>query len=349
MSHSSRRLPLALLSAVLALLFVAGCSAADPQNTLAGVGEVARKQQDLFWTAFRWAAIVFVLVEALLLFVIFRFRSRPGQPEPHQTHGNTRLEIGWTIAPVLLLLTCAVPTVALLWDLATPPSITMDVKVTGHQWWWEFEYPGMGGVITANELHIPQGEPINFQLTSADVIHSFWVPKLAGKLDVVPGKVQQFWMRGDEAGMFHAQCAELCGIQHANMKFRVVVEPRDQFERWIAAQKAAPRTPDPGTPEARGLEVFRAPASQCIACHTVQGVSVGKVGPNLSHVGGRTTIAAGVLDNTPQNLQKWIHDTQSVKPGVTMPVFGCGAPKAPASCLSDQDIAAVAAYLTTLK
>ena len=317
---------------------------------------MAVKQQDLFWTVFRWAAIVFVVVEALLLFTLFKFRARPGQPEPHQTHGNTRLEIAWTIAPVLVLLTCAVPTVSLLWELATPQPVSLEVKVTGHQWWWEFEYPTLG-VTTGNELHIPQGESVTFRMTSADVIHSFWVPKLGGKLDVVPGKINTFWLRGDDPGMFYAQCAELCGIQHANMKFRVVVQPRDQFEAWVAAQKTAPATPDPSSLEGKGLAAFRNPANQCIACHTVQGVAPGKVGPNLSHVGSRGTIAAGVIDNTPANLEKWITNTQAVKPGAMMPVFGCGQPPAyangvpasPANCLSGDDIKAIAAYLTSLK
>lgn len=308
--------PLLLLVFVGALLLSMACSPSDPQNTLAAQGIVAKKQQDLFWVVAAWAAGVFVVVEALLLFTLWRFRHRPGQGEPHQTHGNTRLEIAWTIAPALVLITVAVPTVSLLWELAEPPRVAMDVRVTGHQWWWEFEYPGHG-VVTANELHIPVGETVQFHLTSADVIHSFWVPKLAGKMDVIPGKTNTFWIRADSPGTYFAQCAELCGVQHANMKFRVIAQPRDQFEQWVRAQRTPARQPDPGTPEAAGLEVFR---TNCIACHTVDGVpgAVGKVGPNLTHFGSRQTLAAGVVENNLQNLETWIADTSSLKPGVEM-------------------------------
>ncbi len=296
------------------LLLSAACSSTDPQNTLAASGIVAKKQQDLFWTVTAWATGVFILVGALLVFTLWRFRKGDAQGEPHQTHGNTRLEIAWTIAPVLVLLTVAVPTVSLLWELAEPPKVATEVKVTGHQWWWEFEYPGYG-IVTANELHIPQGEVIQFHITSTDVIHSFWIPKLGGKLDAIPGKVQSLWLRGDEPGTFYAQCAELCGVQHANMKFRVVVHPRERFEQWARDQRTPARAPDPGTPEAAGLQVF---TNNCVACHAVEGVpgAVGKVGPNLSRFGNRQTLGAGMVENTLPMLEKWIADTTSIKPGI---------------------------------
>ncbi len=361
LSRQSRHLPLLASLLTLLLLLTVGCSAADPQNTLgSNLGIVAKKQADLFWTVFAWATIVFVFVESLLLFTVWRFRRREGAPEPHQTHGNTRLEIGWTVVPALILITVAVPTVSLLWELAAQPAVAVDVNVIGHQWWWEFQYPNMGTtdisnpspswgptcpscLVTANELHIPQGETVEFHLTSADVIHSFWVPKLGGKLDVVPGKTQSFWLRGDEPGMFYAQCAELCGIQHANMKFRVVVDTREKFNQWVQAQRQAPRPPDASALEGKGAEVFKAPANACVGCHTVQGVSAGKLGPNLTHIGSRTTIAAGVLDNTPENLKRWIHNPDDIKPGNLM------APAVRALNLSNDDLTALAAYLTSLK
>ncbi|MEK7216521.1 MAG: cytochrome c oxidase subunit II, partial [Chloroflexota bacterium] len=168
-------------------LFITSCSGKDPQDTLSAVGEVAKKQQELFWIIFSWAALVFVLVQGLLLFILFRFRRRSENEMPAQTHGNTKLEIAWTLAPVLILISVAIPTVASVFDLAKEHDVSMRVKVVGHQWWWEFQYPGLG-VVTANELHLPVGEVVTFDLESADVIHSFWVPKLAGKQDAIPGR-----------------------------------------------------------------------------------------------------------------------------------------------------------------
>jgi len=337
------------------LLLSVACSPSDPQNTLAATGIVAKKQQDLFWTVMAWATGVFILVEALLVFTLWRFKGRGGAGEPHQTHGNTRLEIAWTIAPVLVLLTVAVPTVSLLWELAEPPKVSTEVKVVGHQWWWEFEYPGYG-ITTANELHLPQGEVINFHVTSVDVIHSFWIPKLGGKLDAIPGKVQSLWLRGDEPGTYYAQCVELCGVQHANMKFRVVVHTRDKFEQWVKDQRTPARTPDAGTPEAAGLLVF---TSNCVACHTIDGVpgAVGKAGPNLSRFGSRQTLGAGMVDNTLPMLEKWIADTTSIKPGINS-TDSAGQPTQSGALtpmprfkdtLSGDQIKSVAAFLYGLK
>jgi len=266
--------PSVILAASLLLLLAgfagAGCSAQDPQNTLAAVGHVARKQQELFWTIFWWAVGVFVVVEGLLLFIVVRFRQRPGQPEPAQVHGNTRLELAWTVAPTLVLASIAVPTVASIFDLADTPAVALRVTVTGHQWWWEFQYPDLA-VVTANEMHLPVGEAVDLTLESADVIHSFWVPKLAGKQDAIPGSQRKMWLRAAEGpGEFYAQCAELCGIQHANMKFRVKVQSRDDFNRWVRDQRTAPG--EPTGEEARGRQVFANPANQCIACHTIDGV-----------------------------------------------------------------------------
>ncbi len=336
---SSRRSAAAFLSLILVgvlALFITSCSGRDPQDTLSAAGEVAKKQQELFWIIFAWATLVFVLVEGVLLFVLVRFRRRSESEMPAQTHGNNRLEIAWTVAPALILIFIAIPTVASIFDLAKEHDVSMRVKVIGHQWWWEFQYPGLG-VVTANELHIPVGEVVAFDLESADVIHSFWVPKLAGKQDAVPGRSNPLWVKADAPGTYLGQCAELCGIQHAQMRLRIVVQEKAQFDQWVKDQ----RTPvsAPGAPAlVKGSQIVQ---QKCAACHTVQGLAgaVGKVGPTLTHIGGRGTIASGVLNNTPENLARWIRDPQEVKRGALMPALG----------LSEDEIQAVVPYLQSLK
>lgn len=320
--------------AVLVLL-QAACSPNDPQNTLAAEGVVGQKQQDLFWVIFWWAVAVFVAVEGLLLFIIIWFRRKPGQADPPQTHGNTRLEIAWTIAPVLVLVSIGVPTIATIFDNATVPEVSMSVRVVGHQWWWEFDYPELG-VVTGNEMHIPVGEPISLVIGSADLIHSFWVPKLAGKIDAIPGRDNTMWFRADKAGTYFGQCAELCGIQHANMRLRVIAQPRAEFDAWVRAQRATPAAPSGEA--ARGAQVFATNA--CIGCHTIAGTpGVGKTGPNLTHFGSRTTLAAGIMPNTAENLSNWLRNPQAVKPGTLMPNLK----------LSDDQVSALVTYLQSLK
>ena len=323
-----------LLLAIMALVLTS-CSAHDPQNTLASAGIVAKKQEDLFWLIFWWAAGVFVVVELLLLFVVLRFRRQPGQGIPTQTHGNTRMEIAWTIAPALVLVSIGIPTISTIWDLATPPAVAMQVKVVGHQWWWEFQYPEIG-IVTANELHIPVGETVNFALESGDVIHSFWVPKLGGKQDAVPSHSNPLWLRADSPGMYYGQCAELCGIQHAQMRFRVIAQPRSEFDDWARAQRTPPAAASGEA--ARGAQIFATNA--CIGCHTIEGTpGVGKTGPNLTHFGSRTTLASAILQNTPENLAKWLRNPQAVKEGALMPNLN----------LSEDQVSGLVAYLQSLK
>ena len=325
------------------VLLQVSCSPNDPQNTLATVGEVGKRQQDLFWLIFWLAAAVFFLVEGLLLFTILRYRSKPGQGIPVQTHGNTRLEIGWTIAPTLLLCAVAVPTVATTFDNARVPDVGMNVRVVGHQWWWEFEYPGVG-VVTASDLHIPVGEEISLHIESTDVIHSFWVPKLAGKIDAIPSRVNTMWLKGDEPGTYLGQCVELCGIQHANMRFRVIVQPRAEFDAWVAQQKSVPGPPSDRVAE--GAAVFANPTNQCIVCHTIEGTSgVGKVGPDLTHFGSRQTLAGGMIEHTPENLFEWLDDPDKVKPGNLMSEQF----KNSNIDLSYEQITALVAYLRSLR
>jgi cytochrome c oxidase subunit 2 len=252
-------------------------------------------------------------------------------------HGNTPLEIAWTIAPAVILAVIAVPTVAAIFrTYSTAPANALQVQVIGHQWWWEIQYPN-DRVVTANEIHLPVNRPANFQLSSADVIHSFWVPRLAGKRDAVPGRVNQLWFTPNQADTYIGQCAEFCGTQHANMGFRVVVDPPETYQAWVQSQLAPPAQPAAGSLAAQGLDVYR--ASACVGCHTIQGVSEGKVGPNLTHFGSRTTIGAGIMENNTNNLRRWLRNPGEHKPGVLMP----------ANLVPEQGLEPMIAYLMSLK
>jgi cytochrome c oxidase subunit II len=337
----------ALLIPVIALI-LAGCNTGNPQTTLAPEGLNARYIYELFiWWMFWPAVAVFVVVEALLIYAIWRFRARPGDPTPAQFHGNTRLEITWTIIPALILVVLLYGTFRTQTVLATPPPAqnAINVRVIGHQWWWEFEYPELG-FVTANEMHIPVGVPVIITLEAADVIHSFWVPILAGKQDNIPGRTNRLWLQADRPGTYSGQCAEFCGVQHALMRFLVVAETPSEFEAWARRQRAipalgAPPQPAPGVSPslvAQGAQLFTSGA--CLTCHTVRGTpAAGKMGPDLTHFGSRKTIAANTLPNTPENLALWLRNPQAVKPGNLMPNLN----------LSDQDVAALVAYLQSLR
>jgi cytochrome c oxidase subunit 2 len=208
--------------------------------------------------------------------------------------------------------------------------------VVAHQWWWEFQYPGQS-VTTANELHVPVGRPVDLALESADVIHSFWVPAVGGKRDVVPSHVNHLWFTPSTRGTFPGQCAEMCGVSHANMRMKLVVETPAEFARWLARQQAPPREPDSTSQAGRGRQVFLDVG--CIACHTVRGVSEGVIGPDLTHLAGRTSIAGAIYPNTPEMLAKWIADPPTRKPGTLMPALGLDA----------RQIADLVAYLRSLE
>jgi len=257
---------------------------------------------------------------------------------PEQVHGHTALEIAWTIVPAVILVFIAVPTIRTIFAVAAPaPPGAIRVTVTGEQWFWRFEYPDLG-VLTANEMHVPVGRPVEVSLRSNNVIHSFWIPRVGGKRDVMPGRTNRQVFTIDKPGLFHGQCAELCGIEHALMRFDLVAEDPTSFDRWVERQKAPPPAPvEAGARE--GATTFL--TAGCIACHRIQGTpSQSPVGPDLSHVGSRARIASGILDNTPENLSRWIHDPQAVKPGVKMII-----PRK----LSEKEIGALVAYLQTLQ
>ena len=281
------------------------------------------------------AAVIFAGVLVALVVFTVRYRDVPTASAP-QIHGHRALEIAWTSVPLVLLAIIfglSLVTLGQIGQGATFGSLEppLRVDVIGHQWWFEFRYAG--GAVTANELHIPIGVPIELDLGSADVIHDLWVPELGAKSDVVPGQRNVMRLFTAHAGTFSGECAEFCGLEHAWMRVRVVAEPRADFDRWLAAQ-SAPASGAAG----RGLEVVR--SAVCSSCHVVQGQVAGtSIGPDLTHVGSRTTIAGGVLANTADALRAWIGDPQQFKPGAMMP-------KVP---LSSADLDAVVAYLESLK
>jgi len=318
-------------------LVLAGCGGPFPQSALHPESDYARALDGLFRGIFWWAVLVFVVVESLLLFILLRYRQRAGAATPKPTHGHTVLEIAWTIAPALILVFIAVPTMRTIFTTQAPPAANaLRIDVIGHQWWWEYRYPALK-ISAYNELHLPVRTPIQLEMTSADVIHSFWVPRLGGKRDLIQGRTNRIAFRADSTGEYGGQCAEFCGASHANMRLRVVVQSDSSFQRWVDQQRANPATPAKGSPVEAGQQVFR--RSACIGCHTITGIAQGKVGPDLTHVGGRATIAGALFPNTPEMLHRWIMNAPSLKPGALMPPQN----------LSPQDLAVVIAYLQSLK
>jgi cytochrome c oxidase subunit 2 len=346
MSWSDRAQPrLAILLLSLALAAIAGgCTQwADPrlpQTTVFPASDYGEMIQNLYVLIFWMAVAVFVGVEGFLIYAIVRYRRRREDELPSQVHGNTRLEVAWTIIPSIVLLIIAVPTIGTIFASdAVPPGATQYVKVIGHQWWWEFQYPDLG-VVTANELHLPVNETVRFEMESKDVIHSFWFPRMGGKMDVVPTRKNHMWFTPKETGEFYGQCVEFCGTQHANMRMRLYVHTPQEFQAWVQQQRAPAAVPTSGL-AAQGAEAFQNPVNFCVACHTVRGTSAqGTIGPDLTHIGSRKTLASGMLDNTPEEMARWIRDPQGVKINNKMVL-----PRPP----SDQDLAAIVAYLQTLK
>jgi cytochrome c oxidase subunit 2 len=347
-----------LFSALLgaSALFVTACSGRLPQNTLDPAGKGARDIKNLIVPVFFVAGAIFVVVQTILLVSAFRFRQRgdaektEGPAEcPEQIHGNTPLEVVWTIIPFLILVVIAIPTVRLIFEQHKVPESgsVLEIKVTGHQWWWEYEYPEFG-IRTANEIHIPAGRPVKLTLTSQDVVHSFWIPRLAGKQDVFPGQERFLVLQADRELVAHSddgsgtvlygQCVEFCGISHANMKLRAVVQSDEDFQAWVASQKAPAKVPEPGTKAAEGKRIFE--SSACIGCHTIAGgPAQGRVGPDLTHFASRSTFAGSLFERTDENVAAWLRNPPGQKPGSKMPNLG----------LSESEIEALVAYLQSLE
>ena len=299
-----------------AVLF-AGCADPDAdkqQTSLDPKGPSAQKILDLFTPWFYVATIIGIGVVAATIFVALRFREKPGEERnPKQTHGNSALEIGWTIVPALILAAMAIPTVATIFDLNEEPDASENpilINVTAKQWFWEFEYQDEA-FITANEMHIPIDTPIELRIGSPvdGVIHSFWVPNLNGKKDAVPGR-DHFWkIEADEEGTYLGQCAEYCGLSHADMRFRVIAQSEDEYRDWVARQQEEMNAEQTDFINSTLSEKFG-----CTSCHAFSGVSEAAIGPNLSHVGDRTTFAAGVYETNADNLADWVHNAPSMKP-----------------------------------
>jgi cytochrome c oxidase subunit 2 len=427
----TRDLRMRWLTPALALLLLVGLSACNSfaPNTIFGAHSEFGHSVDLLTRRLLYlGVVVFILVEALLLVILVKFRDRDGNREAKQFHGNSTLEIGWTLIPAVILAFIAVPTIKTIFQTqakAIPGAL--QVEVIGHQWWWEFRYPQYG-VVTANELYLPVGRTANFALTTKDVLHSFWAPQLNGKRDLISNHTNYIWFTPDTAFAWNGFCAEYCGTSHANMRFKVFTVAPPEFDAWIAHQKAnavgsappapaiamdsgkagapavaanaptkgtttignakvpppavttpvmnvsdtmsatyprsklpawvVPHTPPPATltfdqsatgDVTRGATLFK--TAPCIACHTVRGVptAAGVIGPNLTHVGSRTTIAGGLYPNDLRFLQLWIKNAPAMKPGSLMPLFGKAEKGETPGVYTDQQIADLAAYLSSLK
>jgi cytochrome c oxidase subunit 2 len=315
-------------------LWLAGCS--GPQSALAPAGRAAARIADLFWWMAAGAVVIWLVVVAL---AVYAHHVRPG---PHEERKTTLLVIGGgAVFPTVVLAVLLSFGLAEMPGLLAPaPEGSLRIAVSGEQWWWRVRYEPPGGAPfeLANEIRLPVGEAVQFLLDSPDVIHSFWIPSLGGKMDMIPGRVTRLALEPTKTGTFRGACAEYCGGPHALMNFYVVVEEPEDFARWLEHQRT-PARPPAGALAARGQESFL--AHGCGACHTVRGTPAdGVVGPDLTHVGSRVSLGAGILPNEPDQFLRWVARTGDVKPGVHMPAFGM---------LPPLELRALAAYLEGLE
>ena len=323
---------LASLMALMAL-FLAGCG--DPTlSALNPKGPMAKEQLDVIMISLGVMIFVIAIVLAIYIYVLVRFRKRPGDESiPKQVEGSHILEIIWTVIPIILLVIIAVPTVMYTFkhskDYRDDPD-AIQVKVTGYQFWWQFQYPDLG-INTAQDLVVPVGKKISFELTSADVNHSFWVPSLGGKIDVNPGMTNVWHLQADEVGVYKGKCAELCGASHALMDFKVRVVTEEEFEAWKAKMTAQTTVP---ADAAKGEQVFK---DSCLQCHAITPNGPG-LGPNLNGLASREKIA-GIMEHTDESLKKWIANPEDVKPGTKMPAVP----------LEESELNDLVEYLNTLK
>jgi len=287
--------------------------------------------------------LIFLVVFSLLSYAIVKFRNRvaDSKREPAQVYGSTQIELAWTVIPILIVVVLFLATARVIHAIQDAPKPAGRVEVTaiGHQFWWEFRYPGLG-IVTANELHVPVSDPAQptptfLKLLSADTDHSFWIPQLAGKTDLIPNRVNETWLDPQETGLFLGQCAQYCGTQHAKMLLRVYVDSTEDFSAWVRGQQQ-PSNYD--AKEAAGRRVFESTA--CLNCHAIAGTNgTGRFGPDLTHLMSRRTIAAGAAENTPENLRLWIQNPDAIKTGSLMPAMK----------LSDTELDALVRYLETLR
>src|SRR5262245_24276556 len=303
----------------------------------------ARSVFDLSMFVLTVTGIIFVIVCSLLVYVVVKFRATAQEPtrEPAQVYGSTQIELAWTVIPVLIVIVLFLATARVIHAIqdAPKPPTAIEITAIGHQFWWEFRYPRLG-VVTANELHIPVSDrarptPTFLKLMSADTDHSFWIPQLAGKTDLIPNRVNEMWMDPERPGMFLGKCAQYCGTQHAKMLLRVIVQSADDFAAWVRGQRQ-PAVQDESV--AAGRRIFETTA--CINCHAVEGtVANGRFGPDLTHMMSRQTIASGGAENTSANLRQWIDRPDAIKPGSLMPAMQ----------LDPAELDALVRYLETLK
>lgn len=335
------------------LLRTAGEQATHNLSIFAPASPPAESIRTLSILVFAITAFIFLVVEGVLLYCLVRSRRRRGEEasEPPQVYGSKPIEIAWTAAPALIVFILMLVTARALWEIKIqaprtpqPDDHALFVTVIGRQWWWEYVYESYDGkklgFTTANELHFPASEPglarpVYLTLKSADVCHSFWVPRLAGKTDLIPGHTNTMWFQTEKTGLFVGQCAEFCGSQHANMLLRVVVDAPGEFERWLE-HEASPAVDEPAA--ADGKAAFL--AQSCVNCHAVRGTPAkGSYAPDLTHLMGRQSLAAGMVPNSTEELGRWVDDPQAIKPGCLMPAFG----------LSKSDRDRIVGYLRTLR
>lgn len=339
-ANSGRTYPRSLRAALASFgLLLTACADEElPQNTLDPQGPIAKKLDDLIDPVFIVAGIFFVLVNVLTLWFAVRYRRRSEDDAPVQVHGNARLELAWTIVPALILFAVSIATLTVIADInrEAEGSDVVHVEVIGHQWWWEYRYPAEG-IVTANELHIPAGRDVAIDLTSDDVVHAFWPPKLAGKIDAIPGRVNHMTINADEPGVYLGQCAEFCGFAHADMRLRVVAHDAGDWARWVAANTVTPKVPEGTGDAAVGAQLFR--QKGCASCHSVAGYAKGDVGPDLTHLQQREIFAGGIFEMSHEDLRTWLRDPPGEKPGSLMPNLN----------LTEDEITKLIAYLDTLK
>lgn len=317
---------------VVIVFVLAACSAESP-SVLSPEGESAQRIDRLWWLMLWISLAVLAVVLGLMVAAIVRRGRRDVEVDrTTPSWGDPFIVIAGVAVPALILIAVFVVSLRDLDSITEQGDATLTIDVIGHVWWWEVRYPGEA--VTANEIHIPTGETVRFRLTSDDVIHSFWVPELAPKIDMIDGRTNVLDVRTDVPGTYRGQCAEFCGLQHANMAFHVIAEPRDEFDAWLQ-NEAEPADSD--TETTSGLDVFL--SSTCVGCHTIRGTqATGTLGPDLTHLASRLTLAAGTIPNSREDLARWIEDPQSIKPGNVMPPTE----------LSGADLDALLDYLETL-
>jgi cytochrome c oxidase subunit II len=332
------------------LLSTATAAAAEPASQTTGLTNIfapestpAKSIFDLSLFVLAITAVIFIIVFTLLVYAVVKFRSRGADAdrEPAQVYGSTQIELAWTVIPVLIVVVLFLATARVIHAVqdAPKPATAIEVTAIGHQFWWEFRYPKLG-IVTANELHIPVSDPARptptfLKLLSADTDHSFWIPQLAGKTDLIPNRINEMWMEPHRSGIFLGQCAQYCGTQHAKMLLRVSVDTPQDFDQWVRAQQR-PAADDQTV--IAGQRVFETTA--CINCHAIAGTAAtGRFGPDLTHLMSRRTIASGAAENTTEKLRLWIENPDAIKPGSLMPAMK----------LSEADMDALVRYLETLR